>query len=238
MDEKFNCEKALSRLKNWNIKKDGNDVSIFDLEGFLKLLNDLFHEAHKQGFYWEFSTKAVFQSEYVKRLESYLSQYYDGEEVDFIERELSEIHSNYQVSKAGQGSYRHQLFFDISTPDNEIVSIQIPDTLDVFDQLCMACLKKIEFLERKKVVNEGENQDSLHFTGTVTQFTELVKAIIEKGHFTENQKTVALRLSSFLNVRFTGKDFDGLIQDLRSRGDSKYLKELSDTLYNYLNKEK
>lgn len=248
MSENQECQELLKELISQPLSfNDDQDLKFDDLETYLDIFQRLFYKSHDSSFYWEYCSFSVFQNVFQSRFEQFQDSFRDVSMEDFAKRELEKLETLYRDDE-----YVSHPDFHFEIPEHfrfRGTNIFMEETApfyknlnsDVFFQLMTSFNKKKEFLKGlitepvlpESLINE---ESTIHFTGSKTDFTELLKSIIELGHFEENQKIVVERMSAFLNVDITsGKNFDGLIQDLKKRGEVKYLNELSNKLYSYLN---
>ncbi|TXB66858.1 hypothetical protein FRY74_01345 [Vicingus serpentipes] len=240
-----NCKEIEILLSNSELKEE---IEIIDFLGVeeksYKLTNEIFfyenlqmlyYKSNEENYFWQYCNLSTYKKTFDERFEIYKKTYTDAELNDFISKELTLLNS--YLKHDFDGNVICLYYTSTINPD-----IKFPiynDCLDEFrDVLILSNQKKISFLEKEitkqiKVINSS----NIKFTGTQTDFIELVKALIENESLKGNsQKEIIETLSNFLNIKINNPD--KLIQDLKKRNNGSetlFLDSLKETLYDYIN---
>lgn len=191
-----------------------------------------------------FSAKQ-YKEKYFDLLETYLLQYEDYEEIDFINIEikrytdfitdLEELESkldgwiieDWSISKCVEGSELHTFHY-----------CDFSDCFDYIkrDRSILSFTKIIEFLKIKK--QNPKNENDLNWNGTQIEFIELVKALIENGNIKGTQTETIKSLSNIFNFKINNEN--KTINDIKNRNNGSetlFLDKLKKTLFDYITLE-
>lgn len=192
-----------------------------------------------------FSAKE-YKEKYSDLLESYLLEYEDYEEIDFINIEFQRY--NDFISDLEQIEQTFQNWIDMGSDIDYIISesqlytFHYIDFLDCFDydkrnRSILSFTKIVEFLEIKK--QNPKNENNLNWNGTQTEFIELAKALIENGNIKGTQTEIIKSLSNIFNIKI--KNENKIINDIKTRNNGSetlFLNKLKKTLFDYITLEK
>ncbi len=189
-----------------------------------------------------FSAKE-YKEKYNDLLESYLLQYEDYEEIDFINAEIQRYNDSI--------NYLEQLEIRINDTSNyQLNSGYIESLLETFelldfegcidynkrDRSIISFTKIIEFLEIQK--QNPKNENNLNWNGTQIEFIELVKALIENGNIKGTQTEIIKSLSNIFNFKINNEN--KVINDIKNRNNGSetlFLDKLKKTLFDYITLE-
>lgn len=192
-----------------------------------------------------FSAKE-YKEKYSDLLESYLLEYEDYEEIDFINIEFQRY--NDFISDLEQIEQTFQNWIDMGSDidciisESQLYTFHYIDFLDCFDydkrnRSILSFTKIVEFLEIKK--QNPKNENNLNWNGTQTEFIELAKALIENGNIKGTQTEIIKSLSNIFNIKI--KNENKIINDIKTRNNGSetlFLNKLKKTLFDYITLEK
>lgn len=206
-------------------------------------------------------TLKEYKERYNEILESFICEYEDYEEIDFINEEIEK----YKIYLKNTKLVDHGTYTDNYKPfvllegwdivDEIINKIEI-DTLDhkgnkhgvrydalLCRKLDISFTKIISFLENKKpqqIQNDTPtNYNGLKWLGSQTDFMELIKALIQNENLKGRQKVIIQTLSNVFNIEI--KNPNKLMNDIKIRNEGSetlFLNKLKKTLFDYITLEK
>jgi hypothetical protein len=191
-----------------------------------------------------FSAKE-YKEKYNDLLQSYLIEYEDYEEIDFINIEIQrytdfitdleqlEVTLNYLTDLGSD--------IDAVISESQLYTFHYIDFLDSFDykkrdRSILSFTKIIEFLDIKK--QDPKNENNLNWNGTQIEFIELVKALIENGNIKGTQTETIKSLSNIFNFKINNEN--KTINDIKNRNNGSetlFLDKLKKTLFDYITLE-
>jgi hypothetical protein len=191
-----------------------------------------------------FSAKE-YKEKYNDLLQSYLIEYEDYEEIDFINIEIQrytdfitdleqlEVTLNYLTDLGSD--------IDAVISESQLYTFHYIDFLDCFDykkrdRSILSFTKIIDFLEIKKL--NPRNENNLNWNGTQIEFIELVKALIENGNIKGTQTETIKSLSNIFNFKINNEN--KTINDIKNRNNGSetlFLDKLKKTLFDYITLE-
>jgi hypothetical protein len=83
-----------------------------------------------------------------------------------------------------------------------------------------------------------QNENTLNWSGSQTEFIELIKALIENKNIKGTQTEIISKLSNVFNIEI--KNPNKLITDIKNRNNGSetlFLTKLQNTLFNYITRE-
>jgi hypothetical protein len=191
-----------------------------------------------------FSAKE-YKEKYNDFLQSYLLEYEDYEEIDFINKEIerySGLIIDLEQLEMTLDYWEHNdynIAFIIS--ESQLYTFHYIDFLDSFDykkrdRSILSFTKIIEFLDIKK--QDPKNENNLNWNGTQIEFIELVKALIENGNIKGTQTETIKSLSNIFNFKINNEN--KTINDIKNRNNGSetlFLDKLKKTLFDYITLE-
>ena len=188
-----------------------------------------------------FSAKE-YKEKYNDLLETYLLEYEDYEEIDFINIEIQryidfitdlkqlEITLNYLTDLGSD--------IDAVISESQLYTFHYIDFLNSFDykkrdRSILSFTKIIDFLKIKK--QNPKNDNKLNWNGTQIEFIELVKALIENGNIKGTQTETIKSLSNIFNFKINNEN--KTINDIKNRNNGSetlFLDKLKKTLFDYI----
>lgn len=191
-----------------------------------------------------FSAKE-YKEKYNDLLESYLLQYEDYEEIDFINAEIQRYNDSINDLKQLEQNQDHWLNMgsdiDLIISESQLYTFHYIDFLELFDykkrdRSIISFTKIIEFLEIQK--QNPKNENNLNWNGTQIEFIELVKALIENGNIKGTQTEIIKSLSNIFNFKINNEN--KVINDIKNRNNGSetlFLDKLKKTLFDYITLE-
>lgn len=191
-----------------------------------------------------FSAKE-YKEKYNDLLESYLLEYEDYAEIDFINFEIYKYKNSIVDLEQLEKNLEHwlQLGSDIDSiiAESQLYTFIYIDFLELFDlkkrdRSILSFNKIIEFLEIQK--QNPKNENKLNWNGTQIEFIELVKALIENGNIKGTQTEIIKSLSNIFNFKINNEN--KVINDIKNRNNGSetlFLDKLKKTLFDYITLE-
>ena len=191
-----------------------------------------------------FSAKE-YKEKYNDLLETYLLEYEDYEEIDFVNTEIQRYNNSINDLEQLEGTlnYLTDLGSDIDAfiSESQLYTFHYIDFLDIFDykkrdRSILSFTKIIDFLEIKKL--NPKNENNLNWNGTQIEFIELVKALIENGNIKGTQTEIIKSLSNIFNFKINNEN--KTINDIKNRNNGSetlFLDKLKKTLFDYITLE-
>lgn len=200
----------------------------------LDLFEKRVYELDEEEIYYYGCSSKVYKQTYYTRLNNFISEYEDAEEIDFIEEELENgiLKIPYKYLKIGIqkkikfGLNKRFKFLQERAYENDY---KIEYYEPVFDE-------DKESFQLKNQIKESSTNIKWH--GSQTELIELVKALIEAKRIRGTQKSIINTISNFFGVQINHPN--KLIQDIKNRNldsETKFLNELKEVLSNYIKRE-
>ena len=190
-----------------------------------------------------FSAKE-YKEKYNDLLETYLLEYEDYEEVDFVNTEIQRYNNSINDLEQLE-NYIQEIVNRDWTPPNINKSLLKMCCNEFFDggidyikrdRSILSFTKIIEFLDIKK--QNPKNENNLNWNGTQIEFIELVKALIENGNIKGTQTEIIKSLSNIFNFKINNEN--KTINDIKNRNNGSetlFLDKLKKTLFDYITLE-
>ena len=189
-----------------------------------------------------FSAKE-YKEKYNDLLESYLLQYEDYEEIDFINAEIQRYNDSIndleQLEIRINDTSNYQLnsgYIESLIETFELLDFEGCIDYNKRDRSIISFTKIIEFLEIQK--QNPKNENNLNWNGTQIEFIELVKALIENGNIKGTQTEIIKSLSNIFNFKINNEN--KVINDIKNRNNGSetlFLDKLKKTLFDYITLE-
>ena len=190
-----------------------------------------------------FSAKE-YKEKYNDLLETYLLEYEDYEEIDFVNTEIQRYNDSINDLEQLE-NYIQEIVNRDWTPPNINKSLLKMCCNEFFDggidyikrdRSILSFTKIIEFLDIKK--QNPKNENNLNWNGTQIEFIELVKALIENGNIKGTQTEIIKSLSNIFNFKINNEN--KTINDIKNRNNGSetlFLDKLKKTLFDYITLE-
>jgi hypothetical protein len=190
-----------------------------------------------------FSAKE-YKEKYNDLLETYLLEYEDYEEIDFVNTEIQRYNNSINDLEQLE-NYIQEIVNRDWTPPNVNKSLLKMCCNEFFDggidyikrdRSILSFTKIIEFLDIKK--QNPKNENNLNWNGTQIEFIELVKALIENGNIKGTQTEIIKSLSNIFNFKINNEN--KTINDIKNRNNGSetlFLDKLKKTLFDYITLE-
>ena len=190
-----------------------------------------------------FSAKE-YKEKYNDLLETYLLEYEDYEEIDFVNTEIQRYNDSINDLEQLE-NYIQEIVNRDWTPPNVNKSLLKMCCNEFFDggidyikrdRSILSFTKIIEFLDIKK--QNPKNENNLNWNGTQIEFIELVKALIENGNIKGTQTEIIKSLSNIFNFKINNEN--KTINDIKNRNNGSetlFLDKLKKTLFDYITLE-
>ena len=190
-----------------------------------------------------FSAKE-YKEKYNDLLETYLLEYEDYEEIDFVNTEIQRYNNSINDLEQLE-NYIQEIVNRDWTPPNVNKSLLKMCCNEFFDggidyikrdRSILSFTKIIEFLDIKK--QNPKNENNLNWNGTQIEFIELVKALIENGNIKGTQTETIKSLSNIFNIKINNEN--KTINDIKNRNNGSetlFLDKLKKTLFDYITLE-
>lgn len=189
-----------------------------------------------------FSAKE-YKEKYNDLLETYLLEYEDYEEIDFVNTEIQRYNDSINDLEQLE-NYIQEIVNRDWTPPNVNKSLlkmccnEFDGRIDYEKKelLILSFTKIIEFLEIQK--QNPKNGNNLNWNGTQTDFIELVKALIENGNIVGTQTEIIKSLSNIFNFKINNEN--KIINDIKNRNNGSetlFLDKLKKSLFDYITLE-
>jgi hypothetical protein len=190
-----------------------------------------------------FSAKE-YKEKYNDLLETYLLEYEDYEEIDFINSEIQRYNNSINDLEQLENYIQDIVNRDWTPPNvnKTLLKICCNESFDGWidykkkEQLTISLTKIIKFLELQK--ENPNNNNIINWNGTQTDFIELVKALIENGNLKGTQTEIIKSLSNVFNIKINNEN--KLINDIKIRNNGSetlFLDKLKKTLFDYITLE-
>ncbi|NOQ24781.1 MAG: hypothetical protein GQ564_05405 [Bacteroidales bacterium] len=133
-------------------KKNSNSTTeeLFKFHDQFRIaFNDLYEQSLKENSYWQYCPFKVYESHFEKRKESFLKNYIDSSELDFLKSEIKDLSNSYNEDK---GFYYHPVR-DKTSNLNERLELEyyFGEDLILNEIIDDTCLKKIEYSQKRKL---------------------------------------------------------------------------------------
>ena len=190
-----------------------------------------------------FSAKE-YKEKYNDLLETYLLEYEDYEEIDFVNTEIQRYNDSINDLEQLE-NYIQEIVNRDWTPPNVNKTLLKMCCNEFFDggidykkrdRSILSFTKIIEFLDIKK--QNPKNENNLNWNGSQIEFIELVKALIENGNIKGTQTETIKSLSNIFNFKINNEN--KTINDIKNRNNGSetlFLDKLKKTLFDYITLE-
>ena len=190
-----------------------------------------------------FSAKE-YKEKYNDLLETYLLEYEDYEEIDFVNTEIQRYNNSINDLEQLE-NYIQEIVNRDWTPPNVNKSLLKMCCNEFFDggidyikrdRSILSFTKIIDFLKIKK--QNPKNENNLNWNGSQIEFIELVKALIESGNIKGTQTETIKSLSNIFNFKINNEN--KTINDIKNRNNGSetlFLDKLKKTLFDYITLE-
>jgi hypothetical protein len=190
-----------------------------------------------------FSAKE-YKEKYNDLLETYLLEYEDYEEIDFVNTEIQRYNNSINDLEQLENYIQEIVNRDWAPPNvnKSLLKMCCNEFFDggidyiKRDRSILSFTKIIEFLDIKK--QNPKNENNLNWNGTQIEFIELVKALIENGNIKGTQTEIIKSLSNIFNFKINNEN--KTINDIKNRNNGSetlFLDKLKKTLFDYITLE-
>jgi hypothetical protein len=184
------------------------------------------------------------KKKYNDLLETYLLEYEDYEEIDFVNTEIQRYNNSINDLEQLENYIQEIVNRDWAPPNvnKSLLKMCCNEFFDggidyiKRDRSILSFTKIIEFLDIKK--QNPKNENNLNWNGTQIEFIELVKALIENGNIKGTQTEIIKSLSNIFNFKINNEN--KTINDIKNRNNGSetlFLDKLKKTLFDYITLE-
>lgn len=256
------CSEKLELLHNAILQRQyfGNTYEIV-VEELNKTFIDLLNASIKEKKFFSASPLDIFITELERRITKCQTDEFDFDEIEYLkegylhlkriisaERYWQQKNTYYYLSNLDDKNY--SLFRSIIRKRITYVEkllykkgIEVIITYPNGDSSSV----KIDFKKHINIMVENDSlhmkknndENTLNWNGTQTEFIEIVKALIENGNIKGTQTEIISKLSNVFNIKINNEN--KLINDIKTRNNGSetlFLDKLQKSLYDYITLEK